>query len=154
MISLEKVQQSELAQIHFLQKVAFESLYDTYQDEGSPFKQTQASLLAKFKRPLECYFFIKQQDKRIGYLRVVMDDSGTTAKIGPIGVDPLVEGQGIGTQAMQLVEQTFPEVKEWRLSTILQEKVNCRLYEKMGYRQTGKTEVITDKMTLVFYKKD
>lgn len=66
-------------------------------------------------------FFIKQQDKRIGYLRVVMDDSGTTAKIGPIGVDPLVEGQGIGTQAMQLVEQTFPEVKEWRLSTILQE---------------------------------
>ena len=56
MISLEKVQQSELAQIHFLQKVAFESLYDTYQDEGSPFKQTQASLLAKFKRPLECYF--------------------------------------------------------------------------------------------------
>ena len=59
MISLEKVQQSELAEIHFLQKVAFESLYDTYQDEGSPFKQTQASLLAKFKRPLECYFFIK-----------------------------------------------------------------------------------------------
>ena len=50
-----------------------------------------------------------------------MDDSGTTAKIGPIGVDPLVQGQGIGTQAMQLVEQTFPEVKEWRLSTILQE---------------------------------
>ena len=92
MISLEKVQQSELAQIHFLQKVAFESLYDTYQDEGSPFKETQASLLAKFKRPLECYFFIKQQDKRIGYLRVVMDDSGTTAKIKPIGVDPLVEG--------------------------------------------------------------
>ena len=96
-------------------------MYDTYQDEGSPFKEMQASLFAKCKRPFECYFFIKQQAKRIGYFRVVMDDSGTTAKIGPIGVDPLVEGQGIGTQAMQLVEQTFPEVKEWRLSTILQE---------------------------------
>lgn len=70
---------------------------------------------------LNAIFFIKQQAKRIGYFRVVMDDSGTTAKIGPIGVDPLVEGQGIGTQAMQLVEQTFPEVKEWRLSAILQE---------------------------------
>ena len=57
MISLEKVQQSELAEIHFLQKVAFESLYDTYQDEGSPFKEMQASLFAKCKRPFECYFF-------------------------------------------------------------------------------------------------
>lgn len=153
MISLEKVQQSELAQIHFLQKIAFESLYDTYQDEGSPFKQTQASLLAKFKRPLECYFFIKQQDKRIGYLRVVMDDSGTTAKIGPIGVDPLVEGQGIGTQAMQLVEQTFPEVKEWRLSTILQETTLCHFYEKMGYQKTGEIVWIQEEMALVFYIK-
>lgn len=63
MISLEKVQQSELAQIHFLQKVAFESLYDTYQDEGSPFKETQASLLAKFKRLLECYFLLSSRKK-------------------------------------------------------------------------------------------
>jgi len=41
---------------------------------------------------LNAIFFIKQQAKRIGYFRVVMDDSGTTAKIKPIGVDPLVEG--------------------------------------------------------------
>lgn len=36
---------------------------------------------------------------------------------------------------------------------ILQEKGNCYLYEKMGYKATGKTEKINDKMTLVFYEK-
>ena len=41
----------------------------------------------------------------------------------------------------------------WELDTILQEAGNCHLYEKMGYRQTGKTTVINDKMTLVFYQK-
>ena len=43
---------------------------------------------------------------------------------------------------------------DWELDTILQEKGNCYLYEKMGYKQTGKTEVINEKLTLVFYKKD
>ena len=41
----------------------------------------------------------------------------------------------------------------WELDTILQEKGNCYLYEKMGYKATVKTEKINDKMTLVFYEK-
>ncbi|MEE3499688.1 MAG: N-acetyltransferase, partial [Ruminococcus bromii] len=30
---------------------------------------------------------------------------------------------------------------------------NCYLYEKLGYLQTGKTEQINDRMTIVFYEK-
>lgn len=41
----------------------------------------------------------------------------------------------------------------WELDTILQERRNCHLYEKMGYRQTGKTEVINERLTLTFYEK-
>ena len=41
----------------------------------------------------------------------------------------------------------------WELDTILQEPKNCHLYEKMGYRQTGRTEVINERLTLVFYEK-
>ena len=33
------------------------------------------------------------------------------------------------------------------------EKGNCYLYEKMGFKSTGKTEKVNDKMTLVFYQK-
>lgn len=31
---------------------------------------------------------------------------------------------------------------------------NCRLYEKLGYKTTGKVHKINDKMDLVYYKKD
>ena len=36
---------------------------------------------------------------------------------------------------------------------ILQEKGNCRLYEKMGYRQAGISQIVNERMTLVLYKK-
>ena len=51
---------------------------------------------------------------------------------------------------MHLVEQTFPEVKEWRLSTILQETTLCHFYEKMGYQKTGEIVWIQEEMALVF----
>lgn len=39
------------------------------------------------------------------------------------------------------------------IDTILQEKGNLHLYEKMGYVQTGKVEHINEKMDIVFYEK-
>ena len=35
----------------------------------------------------------------------------------------------------------------------LEEKGNCHLYEKFGYKQTGKFEKISDIQTIVFYEK-
>lgn len=61
--------------------------------------------------------------------------------------------KGYAQKAMLLAEEIHGN-SNWELDTILQEKGNCYLYEKMGYYQTGKTEVINDKLTLVFYKKD
>lgn len=48
---------------------------------------------------------------------------------------------------------TNPGNENWELDTILQESKNCYLYEKMGYCRTGKTEVINERLTLVFYEK-
>ena len=39
------------------------------------------------------------------------------------------------------------------LDTILQEKKNCYLNEKMGYRRMDEQEGINDRLTLVFYEK-
>ena len=54
---------------------------------------------------------------------------------------------------MRAVEAIHGE-NDWELDTILQEKGNCYLYEKMRYYQTGKTEEINERLTLVFYKKE
>lgn len=41
----------------------------------------------------------------------------------------------------------------WELDTILQEEGNCHLYEKLGYRATGATTIVNERMTLVLYRK-
>ncbi len=46
-----------------------------------------------------------------------------------------------------------PEVERWFLDTIQEEAGNCHLYEKIGYKKSGRTEVINERMTLVFYEK-
>lgn len=62
------------------------------------------------------------------------------------------QGQGIAQKAIQLCEELHGN-GNWELETILQEPRNCHLYEKMGYRQTGKTKVINERLTLTFYEK-
>ena len=70
-----------------------------------------------------------------------------------LGVHPQYQGQGIAQQALLKIEKIHKGVERWFLDTILQESGNCHLYEKIGYKRTGKTEEINEKMTLVFYEK-
>ena len=65
---------------------------------------------------------------------------------------PEFQGKGIAQKAIRLCEEMHGN-ENWELDTILQESKNCHLYEKMGYRQTGKTEVINERLTLTFYDK-
>ena len=61
--------------------------------------------------------------------------------------------QGYAQAAILAAEQIHgPE--HWCLDTILQEKGNLHLYEKMGYHRTGLIEKINDRMDIVFYEKD
>lgn len=55
-------------------------------------------------------------------------------------------------EAILLCEEIHGK-ENWELETILQEEKNCYLYEKMGYNQTGKTKMINERLTLVFYEK-
>ena len=62
-------------------------------------------------------------------------------------------GRGYAQKAIQLAEEIHGS-SNWELDTILQEKGNCYLYEKMGYRQTGVTKTINEWMTIVYYSKN
>lgn len=59
-----------------------------------------------------------------------------------------------------LAQRTFVEIEKlhgsenWTLSTIVQEEGNCYLYEKLGYKRTGRIEKINGRMDIVFYEKD
>lgn len=153
MIFLERLGEKDLSEVHKIQKLVFENLYSKYKDKSSPFIESKSFLLEKIKRPNNYFYFIRKDGKRIGYARIMTNDKQTKAKIGPIGILPKNEDQGLGTETMFLIEREFPTVKKWYLDTILQEYKLIHFYTKLGYKKTGETEKIQKGMDIVFFIK-
>ena len=61
--------------------------------------------------------------------------------------------QGLTQLAIKELEKLYGS-SHWELDTILQEKGNIYLYEKLGYRRIDKIEHIKDEMDIVFFQKD
>lgn len=78
--------------------------------------------------------------------------NGTNKKISPIFILPTYRNRGIAQMAILCAEELHGKAA-WELDTILKEKGNCFLYEKMGYRATGEMKRVNEKMTLVYYEK-
>lgn len=88
----------------------------------------------------------------MGALRVVRLADGV-CRLSPISVLLEYQGNGYAQQAMREMEALYPLAKSWRLDTIKQEAGLVHLYEKMGYRQTGKEKRIKEGMDLIFLEK-
>ena len=88
---------------------------------------------------------------RVGVINIGHNDPNEKkiAFISPIFILPEFQNRGIGYIAIQQAFELLLEVTTWKLETILQEKLNCHLYEKCGFVRTGEEQVINDKMTLV-----
>ncbi len=65
---------------------------------------------------------------------------------------PEYRNKGYAQQAIKEAERIHGK-HHWKLDTILARQL-LFIYEKLGYHKTGKTEIINDKMTIVFYEKD
>lgn len=85
--------------------------------------------------------------------RIVNKNDGSRKRISPIWIMGEFRNKGYAQQAMIELENIYGS-DHWCLDTILQEKGNLHLYEKMGYVQTGKVEHINEKMDIVFYEKN
>ena len=138
-----------------MQVKAFQGLYEKYQDaETSPATETIDKIIMRLNQPFTYYYFIEANGVIAGAVRVIdKQEEGKAKRISPIFIVEEYRNKGYAQKALQLVEEIHGS-SDWELDTILLEKGNCYLYEKMGYHQTGKTETINDKLTLVFYKKE
>ncbi|MEE0957300.1 MAG: GNAT family N-acetyltransferase [Ruminococcus sp.] len=154
-IKLTKAKFEDLDTILQMQIEAFSELYAKYQDtETSPATEKYENILFRFNQPETTYYFIMADNVKVGVIRIVDCKDGVTRKrISPISIMPEYRNQGYAQQAIKEAERIHGK-QNWKLDTILQEKGNCYLYEKLGYHKTGKTEQINDKMTIVFYEKD
>ena len=154
-VRLVRINIEDAEKLWKMQVKAFQNLYEKYQDtETSPATESMDKILMRLKQPFTYYYFIEADNTTVGAIRVVdRHEAGKTKRISPVFVMQEYRNKGLAQKAMILAEEIHG-CSHWELDTILQEKGNCYLYEKMGYHRTGRTEVINDKMTLVFYKKD
>ena len=61
--------------------------------------------------------------------------------------------KGYAQQAIVETEKIYgPD--HWCMDTVLQEKGNLHLYEKLGYHRTGRVEHINSLMDIVYYEKN
>ena len=151
-ITLKKAAVEDAPLLYEMQIKAFKPLLEKYQDfNTNPGAEIIERTIHRLKEQNSHYYFILLADIRIGAIRVL--DNGDLCRLKQIYILPEYQGYGYAQQAILLVEMLHKNARNWELDTIKQESKLCHLYEKMGYKQTGKEERVKDGMTIVFYKK-
>jgi len=154
MVTLRLAASEDIEKIWKMQVEAFSGLLEKYQDyELSPAAEDIGKISDRFVQPGSAYYFIEAEGADVGVIRIVDRQDGSRKRISPLWIMPAYRGKGYAQEAILASEAIYGE-HYWELDTILQEAGNLHLYEKMGYRQTGKVARINDRMDIVFYEKD
>ena len=153
-VTLRKAERTDLQKIWEMQVEAFKGLLEVYQDYGTnPGAESIDKIIARFEQPWTTYFFIEAEGTDVGVIRVTDKKDGSRKRISPLWIMQEYRGKGYAQDTIRAVEALYGS-DNWSLGTILQEKGNCHLYEKMGYHQTGRIEKINERMDIVCYEKD
>ncbi len=136
-----------------IQRASFKAVYDKYQDEYDPYLEDRERIKWKLvERPNSYYYFVKDNEEKIGFLRVQTNEELTEAWLGTAAILPQYQGKGYGSEGLRLLEMEFPTVTQWDLCTVLQDAGMVTFYEKNGYRQTH-IEPEKEGMDMVYMKK-
>ena len=145
---------SDCEKIWSLQIEAFADLLAKYQDyETSPGNEPKENIQAKLLDEFTFFYFIYLEDEIAGAVRVVDRKNGNRKRIAPIFIMKKFRNRGLAQKTFKEIEKIHGS-KHWMLDTILQEAGNCYLYEKLGYKRTGKIEHINERMDIVYYEKN
>ncbi len=68
---------------------------------------------------------------------VVYEKGYRHMELGRMWIHPDFQNQGVGGQAIQFLEEAYPDAKLWTLDTPKWNKRNHHFYQKMGYELTG-----------------
>ena len=138
--------------VYDIQRKAYFPLFIKYNDiDTNPYCESKEVVLAKYTRHDTDGYLFMAENAFVGCVRIVKE--GAACRVSALAVLPEFRNRGIAQSALAWIEKNYPEIKVWRLDTIEQEKGNCRLYEKLGYKRTGAAREIKEGMTLVDYVK-
>ncbi len=153
-IQLVKADVSDAEEILAMQKTAFAELLQKYRDyETNPGNEPLEKVVTRLKQPFTYFYFIELNGEKIGAIRVVDKKAADEPKrISPLFILPEYRNHGYAQEAILQAEKIHGDYG-WEIDTVMQEAANCHLYEKAGYRRTGKIKEVNSLMSLFFYKK-
>lgn len=103
-------------------------------ERGGPPGYDTGEFLRKWM-PVGTAYKVIDSDRIVGCFIVFTDNPEIGENwLGTIFIDPDFQNQGIGTQAMNFIHETFPSLT-WRLETPDWSTRNHHFYEKCGYRK-------------------
>ena len=148
-----KFSEEYIDEVFRIQRTAYKPLFDKYRDvETNPYMETKEIVFRKYTASgTQGYVFV-ENGVAVGSVRIIMRND--ICKVSALAVLPEYQNRGIAQIAMKEIEKIHSDCKCWRLDTILQEKGNCHLYEKLGYTRVGEPKNVNDKLTLVDYIKN
>ncbi|MDP4147229.1 MAG: GNAT family N-acetyltransferase [Bacillota bacterium] len=151
-IALEKAELKDAALILDGQRRSFLPLLERYQDKDTnPCNVKLADIQNKI---MNKYFYkILLKGTFVGAIFVHENPDKEHLKLHTLYILPEYQDKGIGGIAIDLVEKIHKDAVEWVLETPHDLKRNHHLYEKKGYRRTGKEEKINDNLTIVYFSK-
>lgn len=151
---MEVVRFSEayLDDVFLIQQKAYSPLYEKYHDEETnPYLESKELVHKKYTRPGNYGYVFLEDGLAVGAVRIIPTDD--VCKVSALAVLPEYQNRGIAQTALREIEEIHSNARLWVLDTLMQEKGNCHLYEKLGYVRVGEPRVINDKLTLVDYEK-
>ncbi|MDE6506452.1 MAG: GNAT family N-acetyltransferase [Eubacterium sp.] len=152
-IRLVKIKKCEIFKAWRLQRKGFRETLEKYQDyKTSPATEGFIKFYHKFVNKAADNYRVLYNGKTAGALCIVLKPD--CIWLGRFYILPEYRNKGIGQQALILAEHLYPAALRWRLDTILEEKNNIHLYEKLGYKEYGERKRINNKMTIVNYEKE
>ena len=137
-----------------MQTEAFSDLLAKYEDyDTSPACESIERIKEKISQNFTYFYFIYYGDDLVGAIRVVNKKDGSRKRVSPIFIMKEFRGRGLAQRTFREIEKIHGEDNR-ELATILQKKGNCYLYEKLGYKKTGVTKNINERMGIVVYAKN
>ncbi len=153
MMTLIRLASADAEELLALQKSGFADIYAKYQDhDTSPVNESLEHLRGKLENPCTYFYRIETNRTTVGAIRVVYSPDGSLKRISPLFILPEHRGHGYAQEAILAAEALHGDTG-WELGTIAEEARNIHLYEKMGYRPSGKITVINERMTIIGYTK-
>jgi ribosomal protein S18 acetylase RimI-like enzyme len=148
-VIIERAHETDIPAILALQKLAFVTEAELYNDHSiPPLTQTEESLRAEFARAV----FLKavEAGELVGSVRGWC--SYGTCHVARLAVHPEHRRRGFATALMTAIESVFVEANRFELFTGERSEANLRMYRGLGYSEF-KRERLSDSVSVVFMEK-